>query len=669
MKEITDTRSILHETALSAPKTSGVYLWKDEQGTVIYVGKAKNLKNRLTSYFSGRKDVKTRILVSKAASIEYITTDNEYEALLLENTLIKQHSPRYNINLKDDKSYPVIRITNEPFPRLFKTRRIVQDGSRYFGPYPNVTALEAFIDILYRRYPLRHCKQLRKRTSPCMYYHIGRCAAPCCGRISEKAYMEFIEEICRLLEGDTDKTLQNLQNEMKKAAEALQFEKAARLRDGICAIRMLHEQNAVEDFDPEARDYIAYYAEGALVSFTVLQMRGGKLVGRDIYRTKSLNNEDELLSEFLIAYYGEENARMIPPRIFVPTEAGLRLTSQWFSHIRGARPTISVARGKRHEASMAMARLNAKEDIVRRMRERGDMPALEELRQLLDLPHVPSRIEGFDIAHLHGKFPIASMISFFNGNPDKKNYRYFRLKTTDGIIDDFASMREAASRRYTRLLNEQADMPDLILIDGGIGQVNAVHGVLEALNLDIPVIGLAKEDEQIYLPGNSTPVSLPRRSDALRLLQRVRDETHRFATSRNQRLRTKENTTLIFEELPGVGPVRARKLLDAFGTAEKLAASPAADIAAVLQCSVPQAEAVSEAAASVAERQRAKTVAPAAPQRGTDEAAPGISVSPAALASQAASAGYEDAPGSAGAEAAEGEAPYTRPSGNGTENT
>lgn len=575
-----ERRQQLHDTAHKAPSTSGVYFWKDEAGTVIYVGKAKNLRNRLSSYFSGRKDIKTQILVSRAASIEYITTANEYEAFILENNMIKEHNPRYNINLKDGKSYPVLRITNEPFPRLFKTRRILQDGSKYFGPFPDVGALDTFIETLHRLYPLRRCKILRKRESPCMYYHIGRCGAPCCDREPEHTYNEYIGEIERILEGKGADTEERLTAEMRQAAKELRFEKAARLRDGIAALRVLRSQNVVEDFDPEDRDYIAYFSEGELASFTVLKMRQGKLLGRDNYRTVSLNETEELLGEFLAAYYTE--AAMIPPKIFVPTTTGLDLSRRWFAATMNVRPDIQVVSEnmdtslqpdyKRHLAAMNMAFQNAREDIIRRVRERGDMPAMEELQRLLGLPHLPVRIEGFDIAHIGGRLPVASLISFHNGNPDKKNYRYFRLKTTDGIIDDFASMREAVARRYTRLLNEQADLPDLILIDGGIGQVNAVQSVLSALQLDIPVAGLAKRDEEIYRPGNSTPIRLPKRSDALRLLQRVRDETHRFATSRNQRLRTKENTVSVFAGMPHVGDKRARSLMLTFTSPEQLVA-------------------------------------------------------------------------------------------------
>ena len=586
------TREILHETALKAPQSSGVYLWRNAENTVIYVGKAKNLKNRLCSYFSGQKNIKTKMLIAHAVLIEYITTTNEYEALLLENNLIKKYSPRYNINLKDGKSYPVLRITNEEFPRIFRTRSIFQDGSQYYGPFPNVDAVDTFLDTIYKLFPVRHCKVLRKRETPCLYYHMKQCKAPCCGKISKEDYGELISEISRLLEQKDDDAAKRMTEEMKAAAAELNFEKAARLRDGIKALMVLHNQNIVEAFDSEDKDYIAYWREGELVSFTVLKIRHGKLLGRENYRVESLNEDDELTGEFIAAYYEEES--QIPPAIYVTTTTEYEIISKWLNdekHVDTKVFTVSTdaatsspqTSSSPHDiAAINMALQNAHEDIVRRLRERGDTPALEELKTLLNLDTLPVRIEGFDIAHIGGKFPVASLISFYNGNPDKKNYRYFRLKTTDGIIDDFASMREATTRRYTRLLNEQAELPDLIMIDGGLGQVNAVEGVLQALNLDIPIVGLAKRDEELYLPGNSTPICVPRRSDALRLLQRVRDETHRFATSRNQNLRTKENTKSLFLELPNVGEKRALKLQKTFLTLENLASQEVAAISNAL---------------------------------------------------------------------------------------
>ena len=646
MSEQADEREALHQYALSAPKTSGVYLWRDEKDIVIYIGKAKSLKNRLSSYFASKRDIKTRILVSRARRIEYIQTDNEYEALLLENNLIKKYKPRYNINLKDGKTYPVLKITNERYPRLFRTRRIQNDGARYFGPFPNVPAVDDFLSLIKRTYTLRQCKRLKKR-EPCLYFHIGRCSAPCADKISETDYRKDIDEIALLLEGDLKKPLAELTEKMKAAAAAREFEKAARIRDGMQAVRALRGQNSVEDMDPEARDYIGWAAEGALITFTVFKMRGGKVVGRDLYRTESLKDEAEVLPEFLIAYYTDP--KQTPPHIFVCAGQEYELAEQWFADRLGVKVTITaipledrkqasddtiaasieetesvaattdfiqttalVAAEKtpvygtailrRHKAALAMAQFNAKEDAARRVKELGDFPALEELQKILSLDRPPHRIEGFDIAHLHGKYTVASLISFKDGNPDKKNYRIFRLRTTDGIIDDYASMREAVARRYTRLLNEAAELPDLIMIDGGIGQVNAAKAILDALELDIPLVGLAEKNEELYRPHINKPIVLPRRSAALRVLQRVRDETHRFANTRNNRLRSKEELHLQFEQLPHIGEKRAARLLRSFSSIEKLAAASVEAAAAAARITQAQAEEVIAAARKTAAR-------------------------------------------------------------------
>ena len=578
-------------------------MWRNEAETVIYVGKAKNLKNRLSSYFSGNKDIKTRLLISNARSIEYITTSNEYEAFLLENNLIKKYTPRYNINLKDGKSYPVLRITKEKYPRIFKTRQVIHDGSVYFGPFPDATALDTFIETLYEIYPLRHCKSFKEKSSPCMYYHIGRCLAPCSKDIKQSTYTEFIEEITALLENKGEETLKKLHFQMKEAAKNMNFEKAARLRDGIRALTILQNQNSVESFSGDDRDYISSWREGELISFTVLKIREGKLLGRDNYRTVSLNEDTEILPEFMSAFYTEKEN--IPPAIYIDSVfSDEEKTSDFAEEIKNIQKFLnetfstntsiinfglSKSESGIHRASLDMARQNAREDIIRRLRERGDFPAMEELQKVLNLPKLPVRIEGFDIAHIGGKFPVASLISFYNGNPDKKNYRYFRLKTTDGLIDDFQSMREATTRRYTRLLNEKKELPDLILIDGGIGQVNAVDGVLKSIGLDIPIAGLAKRDEEIWRPHTSEPVCLPKRSDALRLLQRVRDETHRFATSRNQELRTKENTVTPFIKISGIGKERDKLLMKKYGTLEKLSRAQENEIAMLLNVNAEKA--------------------------------------------------------------------------------
>ncbi|PIE97682.1 MAG: excinuclease ABC subunit C [Treponema sp.] len=600
----------LHRIALNAPKSSGVYLWSDEAGTIIYVGKAKSLKNRLTSYFAKSKDLKTRILVARARNLEYIQTKTEYEALLLENNLIKKYKPKYNIDLKDGKTYPMLKLTNGDFPALFRTRYIKQDGGKYFGPFPNVAEVDKFLSLIKHTYTLRQCKRLKKRKTPCLYYHIGRCKAPCCGLVSHEEYMKEVDEIALMLDSQHSISIKVLEEKMKQAATKLDFETAGRIRDGIQSVISLHSQNVVEDMDPAARDYISWASEGAMITFAVLKMRGGKLVARDLYRSRTLKEDDEVLPEFLSVYY--KNSKNVPPNIFVQHSQNSDLAEKWFvdklktktniiainiqksktetiagepetyysateillskeDEIQAKKLNLTKGEFRHHLAAMNMAHFNAKEDAVRRVKDKGDYPGLDELQKVLKLSNIPHRIEGFDIAHLGGTFPVASLISFKDGNPDKKNYRIFRLKTTDGIIDDYASMKEAVARRYTRLLNEASELPDLILIDGGIGQVNAAYGILTALNLNIPVIGLAKRNEEIYLPHNNTPVVLPKKSPALRILQRVRDETHRFSNSKNKKIRQKAKLKTEFENLPHIGKKRANVLIKYFKNIENLA--------------------------------------------------------------------------------------------------
>jgi excinuclease ABC subunit C len=581
--------------ARSAPESPGVYIMRSSEGEIIYVGKAKVLRNRLSSYFSGRKDIKTRHLVSRIESIEWILAASEYEALLLENTLIKQHAPKYNINLKDGKSYPSVRVTNEDFPRVFRTRRIIHDGSRYFGPFPSAETVDTYLDLVKRIFPLRRCATMRKRETPCMYYHIGRCAGPCAGKITKEAYAERVEEIEKLLSGGTDELLSELRAKMAAASAGMFFEDAARIRDSIAAIELFAGRSSAVDFDPEARDYVAWAADGDLVCYVVFRMRDGKLSGRDLLRGKLYATEGEALQGFLMSYYGSD--LLPPPKVFVqalpPASpdlgegtgafdfASLELVAQYFERELGAKTEFLLPGEKRHEAAMNLATQNAAEDLAKRRREIGDIPALEELRKELGLSSLPTRIEGFDIAQLSGKHTVASLISFRNGVPDKKNYRYFKIRSLGGAIDDFGAVREAVARRYTRLVNEGLDLPDLVLIDGGAGQVSAAKEILEALGVDSDLAGLAKQNEEIYLPGRSDPVVLPKDSPALRVLVAVRDETHRFATGLNQKLRASELKFGVLEDIEGVGPARAKRLMREFGSLEMVAAASIEGLAKV----------------------------------------------------------------------------------------
>jgi excinuclease ABC subunit C len=630
----------LKASAADAPVEPGVYIMRDGEGRIVYVGKAKSLRNRLKSYFAGTKDIKTATLIRHARSIETIIVASEYEALLLENTLIKQHSPRYNINLKDGKTYPVIRITSEDFPRIFRTRTIVHDNSLYYGPFPNVQGVDAMLELIDKLFPLRKCRKMKKE--PCMYYHIGRCLAPCCGKIGKEEYQSHVERVRQLLAGETESLVIGLTAQMHEAARALQFERAAQVRNAIRAIEQLAgEESSVVDHDAEGRDYIAWAAEGVLATFTVFSMRGGKMTGRELFRTRSAADEGESLEMFITSYY--EPNRPPPEKIYIQTMLGAineeggapplapasadapssasppsggeppatppknlspgadappSSLPDWFRERFGFEPELlpAAAGGRHHAAILAMARQNALEDLRRRIRERGAGPALDELRQALNLRGRPELIEGFDIAQLDGAHPVASLISFRNGVPDRKNYRYFKLRSVVGKVDDFAAMREAVHRRYSRLIREEKELPGLVLIDGGIGQVNAAKGVMDELGMDSDVVGLAKREEELWLPHAKAPVVLSRSSEALKILQFVRDETHRFATGFNQRLRSKDLRFPALETVDGIGPKRAAAIMKAYETIENIAAADTVELAECCRLSEASAKAVRAAA-------------------------------------------------------------------------
>jgi excinuclease ABC subunit C len=594
-KSSQNTNENLKAAVRDAPAQSGVYIMRNQDGQIIYVGKAKSLKNRLKSYFSGEKDIKTSILLKRIHSIETIIVSSEYEALLLENTLIKQHSPKYNINLKDGKTYPVIRITHEDFPRIFRTRRIVRDNSLYYGPFPNIQGVDAMLELIDKLFPLRKCGTIKKN-GPCMYYHIGRCRAPCKGKISVHDYGVFVQRVQKLLSGETGSLIVDLTAQMHEAAHALQFEQAAQIRNTIKAIENLTgEDSSVVDLNPEDRDYIAWDSEGVLATFTVFSMRGGRMTGRELYRTRSASGEWESLELFITSYY--DSSRPPPPKIFLQTISHTdteeeNLLSGWFREKYNYEPELLAAQEKHHAAIMAMAHQNAAEDLRRRLRERGAGPALDDLARELNLGTRPERIEGFDIAQLDGKHPVASLISFKNGIPDRKNYRYFKLRTVIGIVDDFAAMREVVRRRYSRLIREGKELPDLILVDGGIGQVNAAKGVLDDLGIDCGLAGLAKREEEIWLPQAKEPLVLSRQSDALKVLQYVRDECHRFATGFNRQLRSKDLFFSTLESVEGIGPKRAEAIMKEYETITRIAAADPEEMSERCKISCNSARAV-----------------------------------------------------------------------------
>lgn len=560
------------------PQLPGVYLMRNRFGEIIYIGKAKILVNRVRSYFTGQKEIKTALLVKRIHTIEYIVTRSEFEALLLENTLIKKHKPHFNIDLKDDKSYPMIRVTRDEYPRVFKTRKVVEDGSEYYGPYSRLQHMDRLLELVEKLFPLRKCAGvLKKRDTPCLYYHIGRCSAPCAGKISPEGYGELVGKVRNLLQGKTEGLQKDLKGAMLQASEELRFEAAADIRDTLKALEELKDQQQVVDLKAEQRDYIALACSGTHASFVVLQMRDGRLTGRDLYHLDIYEDEEEAFQQFLILYYSKH------PRptdsIFLSREIDVSLVQEYFKKDGGRGTEIRFPEAGRHLKILRMASENAELDLKKRLEGRANAPGLLDLQKTLGLPAVPRRIEGFDIAQLDGTMPVASLITFKDGLPDRKNYRKFHIKSLQGAIDDFQSIKEVVARRYSRLLNEEGEMPDLIMVDGGKGQVSSAQEVLKALGLEIPLCGLAKKNEEIFLPGRSDPVILPKGSPALRVLQAVRDETHRFATNFNQQLRHKKLKLGTLEGVPGIGPKRSVQLLKAYGSLEALAAADPAEVA------------------------------------------------------------------------------------------
>lgn len=575
-------KTSIAETLAILPLQPGVYQMKDKDDLIIYVGKAKILRNRVRSYFSGQKDIKTHFLVSHIDHIDFIVTHTEYEALILENNLIKEHKPKYNINLKDGKTYPVIRITNEDFPRVFRTRRIIQDGSSYFGPFTAVGAIDQYLNIIEEYFPLRKCRgPLKKREQPCLYYHIRRCSGPCAGKVDKDGYQLQVDNIRSLLNGDAEGLASNLKVRMDEASQALRFEEAARLRDATRALSTIGVSQQVQDFDLDSRDFIAWASQEDRLCFVVFRMRGGKLINTDSFRANCYSGADfgqtEEAEQFLMQFYGDENPP--PQHIYVEGISKLTNLQRFFKKELKSPCRIHKPEQTRDQSIINMARENARQELSKWKAETGDSDALKDLQAVLELPRLPLRIEGFDIAHLHGKHTVAGMVSFWKGIPDKAKYRIFHIRSLEGGIDDYESLREAAARRYTRVLNEELERPDLICIDGGKGQLSAVMSVMQALGLQsIPICALAKEEEEIFLPGRNESVRLPEGSPALRILQAVRDESHRFGTSRNQRLRSGDLRLSTLESISGIGPTRAQKLLSVFGNLAALRQASAEEL-------------------------------------------------------------------------------------------
>lgn len=568
----------LREIVKDFPLLPGVYIMRNRENEVVYVGKAKKLKNRVLSYFNKGKDLKTSLLMTKAHSIEYILTDSEYEALLLENNLIKKWRPRYNINLKDGKSYPVIALTREEYPVVYKTRNIDKRKKiTYYGPFPDVKAIDIYLDLIEKLFPLRKCRgRLKKLDKPCLNYHIKKCGGVCAGKETKEEYSAKVTKVKQLLSGKTSEIIKDLEEKMLLYSTSLEFEKAAKIRDSINALKQLKEGQKIVDFNYSVRDYIGIYSSSSRFTFVVMKMREGQMLDKAIYHCEFPDSDEEALVQFLFQYYTEKD--FIPQGIYLPLKVRDEELEALLQEKKEKRVYIHHPE-KGHQVSVIkMANENARMEFHKKIRKEGDFEGLTALKEALGLDVLPKRIEGFDIAQLDGHFTVASLVSFFNGVPDKKNYKRFKMKSLGGQIDDFKSISEAVARRYTRVLNENLEQPDLILIDGGKGQVSAAQSVLEALGLEIPLAGLAKKFEHIFRPYESDPIILPHGSPGLRVLQGVRDETHRFATDYNKNLRKKRLVLSSLESVPGIGQVKAKKLLTTFGSVDNIAKSTPEEI-------------------------------------------------------------------------------------------
>lgn len=573
------------------PTSPGVYLMKDEQGKIIYVGKAVNLRNRVRSYFQSSRNhsPKTIVLVEQIRDFEYIVTDSEVEALILENNLIKEHAPWYNIRLKDDKTYPYIKVTmNEEFPRVLLVRRRLSDGAKYYGPYTSTSAVRSTLKTLRRLFPIRSCnKDIKEGMNdrPCLNYHIGRCLAPCAGLVDKESYQQTIAEACLFLEGRHDSLIPDLRKKMQQASKELDFEKAARLRDRIQALEQVVEKQKIVAANNVEQDVIGYARLGNAACLQVFFVRGGKIIGREHFMMNCNIDEEqaEIIAAFIKQYYHDQN--VIAKEILtaaVPDEA--ELLEQWLSKLRGSRVYLRTPqRGSKralmemvsHNAQLILDDLLAQEERKIKAIERG----LWELQHALGLEDKPNRIEAFDISNIQGNQVVASMVVLLEGKANNDQYRRFKIQSVEGKPNDYMAMQEVVRRRFTRGLKEQvgeiigdkfSSFPDLVLIDGGKGQLNAALAVRDELGLTIPFIGLAERLEEIYLESQSEPLILPRESQGLYMVQRVRDEAHRFAVSYHRQLRSKANQGSILDDIPGVGAVRKRALVKHFGSVKSI---------------------------------------------------------------------------------------------------
>lgn len=579
------------------PTKPGCYLMKDAEGQVIYVGKAINLRNRVRSYFhSGHdQDLKTRQLVQRIRDIEWIVVGSELEALILEMNLIKKYRPRYNIRLKDDKRYPYIKVHwADAFPKVTVTRQMVRDGSRYFGPYTSVWAVHQTLDVLRRIFPYLTCDRVitGRDERPCLYYDIKLCSGPCIGAIDQASYRQMISDLCEFLEGRTAPIVDRLRREMEQAAEELRFERAAALRDQIYAIERVVEKQKVISNEQIDSDVIAIARDNGEACVQVFFIRSGKLIGREYFILEGAMGEPdkEVIEEFIKQFYSE--AASIPQQVLLPQEVEeAQIISQWLNSRRGGEKVeLIVPRNGPPQELLQLATENAVETL-RALKARWEADtnrqsqALAELQQALGLPQPPNRIECYDISNTQGTAAVGSMVVFEQGVPRKSLYRRFNIQTVSGP-DDFASMEEVLTRRFRRFQAAQQEretpgskldpafalLPDLLIVDGGKGQLSRAVAVLQAFDLQdkVPVIGLAKQQEEIFRPGHKESLILPRHSQALFLIQRIRDEAHRYAITAHRNRRSKAGIASRLEAIPGIGPARRKALLRKFGSLEAI---------------------------------------------------------------------------------------------------
>jgi excinuclease ABC subunit C len=588
------------------PEAPGSYQFKDARGRVIYVGKASNLRQRLSNYFQSPRNLhpRTAQMVETAESVEWTTVRNEVEALMLEYSLIKQHRPRFNVRLRDDKSYPFLAVTvDEQWPRALVMRGRKRKGTRYFGPYAHAYAIRDTLDLLLRSFPIRTCspnkfRQHERLGRPCLLFHIEKCAGPCVGEIDEMPYRELVNELIDFLDGDTDEIVDRLEADMQTAATELEFERAARLRDRLTAVRKAIEKQQMVADRNEDLDVIGIAEDELEAAVQVFYVRRGRVVGRKGFVLDKVEEltPGRLIDRILESMYGDDPILGVPKQVLVPYEADdLATYEEWLSMGRGSRVQVRVPQRGDKRALLETVTRNAKEEFARhRLRRASDhntrSRALTELQDHLGLPEAPLRIECYDMAHLQGTDYVGSMVVLEDGLPNKREYRRFKVNTVGagdaaggnvGASDDVAAMAEVVRRRLQAYLDERdkpvtergdkpgkfAYPPQLLLVDGGKGQLNAAKRVVDELELadEIPVAGLAKRFEEVFVPGRSEPVEIPRGSEALFMLQRIRDEAHRFANTFHRERRSKRMTTSSLDGIPGLGEVRRKKLVKALG--------------------------------------------------------------------------------------------------------